>query len=404
MNIKLLIIPISFLCLTISCTSTDEIGSIENKSEYASVTMVIPPIEIIEDDTMTKMTVDLSTKPISYLWDKEDVVGIFPSKGSQIYFSMADGVGTSTVTFDGGGWALKKGSDYFSYFPFIPDFYLDMQAIPLTFVGQNQIGNGDLTSANVGKYCYMAARGKSDENTGNLRFEYERLGIVTRHKVPVDAGTYKSLDIVIDEPLIAYDGTFNSVDVDRKINNARYSDKLSMTFEDLTLENTDEPLVAFMMIPPFNILNKQLTIKLTKSDGTVVSASDFGKDFVLGTAYGINPKLSVYAKNALIDGNGGTAQIVITANNDAEYSVSSDVDWLTLESNPKQGSAVVNVTAGKGLETQRKGHIIVTRNETYKGITITLQDKVEITQDLIGMKVGIGNWNKSEEDYGGSAH
>ena len=367
--------------------------------EYASISMVVPPIEILEDDPLTRMTVDIAASPIAYLWAEKDTVGIFPENGSQIYLSMADGVGTSEVNFDGGGWGLRKNTSYYSYFPFIPDFYIRKNAIPMSFEGQSQKGNADPNVADIGRYCFMAAKGVSDEGTGNLMFEYERLGVLTRYKIPVDAGTYTSLTVKAGSPVIAYKGTFNSMEIDRSIQNAAYSDELSMSLEDMTFA---EPavLVAFMMMPPFDILNKQLTVELTKSDGTVVTSSAFGKNYQLGTAYGSAMHVSVYAKNDLIDGNGGSAQVVINASGSDAYTVSTDVDWLTLGSRPTSGSAVVTVTAGKGTTTQRTGHVIVSEQVSYKGTTITLQNKVLITQEQTGMAIGVGGWGDGENIKG----
>ena len=126
-NMKRIILSLSLLSLVISCTEKVSSGlNIPEKLEegdYRSVTMEIPPVSFDDDDPMTKINLDLNS--LNFLWAAKDSVGIFPDLGSQIYFSMAEGVGQSVATFDGGGWALKKGSSYYSYFPFVADFYID---------------------------------------------------------------------------------------------------------------------------------------------------------------------------------------------------------------------------------------------------------------------------------------
>ena len=47
---------------------------------------------------------------VGFVWEATDTVGIYPDKGSQVYFNIEDGVGTSSVSFTGGGWALKQNS------------------------------------------------------------------------------------------------------------------------------------------------------------------------------------------------------------------------------------------------------------------------------------------------------
>ena len=85
------------------------------------------------------------------------------------------------------------------------------------------------------------------------------------------------------------------------------------------------------------------------------------------------------------------------------YSVKSDVSWLTINNAPTSGNAIVTVTAGKGANKERVGHIIVSEDVTYNGTTITLQNKITVTQDLVGMSMGVGGWEDSGEDYGGAA-
>ena len=59
--------------------------------------------------------------------------------------------------------------------------------------------------------------------------------------------------------------------------------------------------------------------------------------------------------------------------------------------------------AAKGNTRERTGHVIVSESVTYKGTTITLQNKIEVTQDIVGMVVRPRNWDESGEDLGGDA-
>lgn len=397
------------LILLASCSiveDNEELSEIvDNSEEYTKLTMFTTPAEIVEDCSLTRIDVDWGASEINFPWAASDVVGIFPTSGSQLYFSMENGVGTNYVTFDGGGWALIRTADYYSYFPFVPEFYIDKDAIPLTFIGQEQNGNGDPSKAQLGNYCHQVAKGVYNETTNSLDFSYQRLGSLFRFRIPVDAGTYESLLVEVEGNLIAYEGTFKAINIDGKIHNAKYTDSIELTLKNVSFDG-DGTLVAFMMLPPFDYLHKQITFTLTKSDGTIVKASGLGQNFLATKAYGYGPKYTVYAKDALIEGNGETAQVVITAqlNSTDRYSVSTDVDWLTLNSNPTMGSAVIEVSAKDVSETKRSGHVIVSRTQTYQGKTTTLIDKVEITQSpSASLTVGLEDWEKSDIDYGGVA-
>jgi hypothetical protein len=42
----------------------------------------------------------------------------------------------------------------------------------------------------------------------------------------------------------------------------------------------------------------------------------------------------------------------------------------------------------------------VSEDVTYNGTTITLQNKVKITQDINGMSVGVGDWEDGDNIIG----
>ena len=401
---KRVIISLSLLSLIFSCAEkiVPEVQKPEliEQGEYQSVTMVIPPISFDDEEPMTKINLDLGS--LKYLWAEKDSVGIFPDLGSQIYFSMAEGVGQSVATFDGGGWALKKGSSYYSYFPFVADYYIDKEAIPVNFKGQVQDGNGNLASASLGNHCFMVAKGEADEATGNLMFSYERLQMPFMFVISVEAGTYTSLDVCAGDNLIAVSGTMNAISLDKVIHNAVYDDHLTVGLKNVTFTKS-ETLVVTAMLPPFDINGKQLTINLTKSDGTIVTSSVFGKTFALGKAYRNAPNFSVAPSQVDIPGDAGTFDIRITATGSSTYAVTTDVDWLTVSNAPTSGSATVTINATKGSTKERTGHVIVSESVTYKGSTITLQNKIEVTQDIVGMVIRPGDWDDSGEDLGGDA-
>lgn len=403
-SMKKILISLSALSLIFSCVkNTDpevQVQNQNNQEEYQSVTMVIPPIEFDDEAPMTKINLDLSS--LKYLWAEKDSVGIFPDLGSQIYFSMAEGVGQSVATFDGGGWALKKGSSYYSYFPFVADYYIDKEAIPINFNGQMQEGNGNLTSAVLGNHCFMVAKGVADEATGNLMFSYERLQMPFMFVIPVEAGTYTSLDICAGDNVIAVSGTMNAISLDKEIYDAVYDNHLSIDLKNISFTSA-ETLIVTAMLPPFDIYGKQFTFNLKKADGTIVTSSVFGKTYALGKAYRNAPNLSVAPTNVEIPGDEGTFEIRITAGGSNTYSVTTDVDWLTVSNATTSGSATVTINASKGTTKERTGHVIVSESVTYKGTTITLQNKIEVTQDIVGMVVQPGDWDESGEDLGGDA-
>ena len=369
----------------------------EESAEYQSVTMSLPPA-VFDDCPETKNEAILGSS-IQYVWSATDTVGIFPDAGSQIYFSMAGGAGQTSAKFDGGGWALKKGSGYYSYFPFVPDFYIDKSAIPITFIGQKQIGNGDPGRAYLGNYCYMVAKGVSDEATGSLYFNYERVGVLFRMRIPVQAGTYTSLTLRVEGNKLAEKGTIDAVDIDKVIHDASYTDHITLELEDLTMQ-TDGTLVGFLMLPPFNMLGSQVSFDLTKSDGTIVTSSAIGKNFTLGKTYDNAPKFSVSPVSAELDAEGGTVSFQIVASGTSSYTVETDADWLTLISKPTSGTSVISARASANTGKARTAHIIVSEKATTSGVSVTLKNILTVTQHNSGLNIGIADWEDGDDDGG----
>ena len=361
----------------------------------STVQMIIPEMGDF-DGADTKSDANLSSTGVSFVWAEKDTVGIFPEAGSQIYFSMADGVGESSAVFDGGGWALKKSARYFSYFPFVGSFYIDKTAVPLTFEGQSQIGNGSMTQAAVGKYNYMVAEGDYNESTGNLAFSYQFLSSLFRFRIPVDAATYTRMTFSAASECIVESGTFNAMALDCAINDPVYVDCLTLDLKDVELTD-GATFVGFMMIPPFNYLNEQITVSLTKSDGSILTSSVPGKNYRRGTPYDNAPNFSIYPASASLSGAGESTTLKIITSKSTSYEVSTDVDWLTLGSAPSSGSASVTVTASTNPGAPRKGHVIV--SETVNGVT--LRNIMTVSQTINGMDVGVRDW-ETGDDEGGS--
>lgn len=391
------------MLLTVSCSKPEVIVPelpvdpvIPESDEYDSVVMVMAQAGFEDSEMITKNEAVIGDK-VDFVWSVTDSVGIFPDAGSQIYFSMASGAGQKSAAFDGGGWALKKSSTYFSYFPFTPDFYIDKTAIPLTYVGQTQRGNAYEQRADIGKYGYMVAKGVADEASGSLYFNYERLGDLFRVKIPVMEGTYTSLTIRTDSDVLVQSGTYNAVDMDLAINDPVYGDSLTLVFEDMTFDKNGT-LVAFIMMAPFSYENRQLSFELKDSEGNVAVSSVRGKDYERGMTYANAPHISVSPASVYADGGSDSFIFNITASGTHKYEISSDSSWMSFDSNPTSGSAsvVVNVEATPGL--RRIGHIIV--SETVNNVL--LKNVITVSQNVNGLDVGIDDWENDGEDYGGA--
>lgn len=156
---------------------------ISTLDEHLAVTFDAQPIDS-EDGTRSAYVNG------DFQWTANDTVGIYPATGSQIYFSMAAGAGTSRATFDRGGWGFKSNSVYYSYYPFMADFYLNRHKIPVSFEGQVQDGRNN--SEHFGLFDYMYTPG-AQVNNNSLVFSYKHLVCIIEVMATLPAGTYKQI-------------------------------------------------------------------------------------------------------------------------------------------------------------------------------------------------------------------
>ena len=218
---------------------------------------------------------------VSFAWEENDMIGIYPNKGSQIYFTIEDGAGSSSATFDGGGWALKQNASYVSYYPFVADFFLSRDEIPVSFAGQKQIGT---TSPFVGARYFLATEPTSSEN-GVLRFSYKTLNTIINVNATLPAGTYTKMSLTTEDPLFVEEGTY-SLD-DRVIIGTKFTNTLEIDLKDLVL-TTDGTIPIYIMSAPVDLKEKEVTVRIISSEGQHFECvKKPSKTYEAGTRYGL---------------------------------------------------------------------------------------------------------------------
>ena len=211
-----------------------------------------------EISTRTSVVPNESYTVFDFIWSAKDTVGIYPDAGSQVFFTMENGAGASSATFDGGAWTCKDGYVYRSYYPFIGDIYLDKTKIPVSFLGQKQVGNAN--SDHFQKYDYMYTAAATKES-GFLNFTYKHLGTVVLPWVELPAGHYTGLTLSLDEALFVTEGEYDLTAASPAIVGKKYSDSMSIEL-DITLTSPDI-LKVYVPLAPMDMSGKTLTITIT---------------------------------------------------------------------------------------------------------------------------------------------
>ena len=233
------------------------------------------------DDLETRASAVPNGSGVSFAWEENDMIGIYPNKGSQIYFTIEDGAGSSSATFDGGGWALKQNASYVSYYPFVADFFLSRNEIPVSFAGQKQVG---MESPFNGARYFLATEPTSSEN-GVLRFSYSTLNTIINVNATLPAGTYTKMSLTTEEPLFVEEGTY-SLD-DRTIVGTKFTNTLEIELEDVILTE-DGTIPIYIMSAPVDLKDKEVTVMVFSSDGNEYGCiKKPSKAYEAGTRYGL---------------------------------------------------------------------------------------------------------------------
>lgn len=270
-----------------ACTS-----DLENVTEETG--KIIFKAEDFKYANQTRTSFDITDEGAKFTWSEKDTVGIFPDQGSQVYFSMAAGSGTNTASFDGGGWALRSSSTYAAYYPFKGDIYLDKKAIPVSYVGQKQVGNN--STAHLGAYDYMAAVASTPEN-GNVDFNFKHLGCLVQLNIPLeDACTVTSIILQTEDKSFVTKGCLDLTS-SAGINNLKYSDVFNLSVEGMSFSEVNQKATVYFMMAPSDLTDKKVIVQIyTKEENLPLYYNFIGKNFKAGTAYALNA-----TPNAIID-------------------------------------------------------------------------------------------------------
>lgn len=265
------------LCLAVCCTK--ESVEFNNDEQVRAIFC----IDQIKEGPDSKTIIDGE----NFVWEASDTVGIYPNTGSQIFFAMTNGAGTNTAVFDGGGWAFKSGSTYYSYLPFIPDFYLDRKLIPVTFSGQRQDGhNGTSGKMHIGNYDYMYADPATVKN-GAISFSYHHLVAFIYCRATLGPGTYKQLTITAPSDIFTIDGYFDLTAEKPEIISSKKDKELSIVLDNITLTEATTFDIN-LTTAPVNLSGKKVVVSvLNENKEQFDCEKEIKREYSAGNRYGL---------------------------------------------------------------------------------------------------------------------
>lgn len=251
---------ITGILLSSGCSKRDS-----TQQEVKTVSFSLAPLVVsnIDDFADTKTGIVEGDNTFVFIWAAKDTVGIYPDRGSQVYFEIAAGAGSSQAEFDGGGWAFKASSVYYSYYPFVGDIYLDRNRIPVDYTKQMQPSKMSTDHLGVADFAYTDA---TSATSGSLDFQYRHLSSFVRLRLTnLPAGTYTKLILRTTSEILTQKGYYDLLDSDPTIESTVLTDELSMVLDDFEVAENEEVLV-YMALAPINLQGQAITVGVLDSE------------------------------------------------------------------------------------------------------------------------------------------
>jgi len=264
-----------------------------NQAENSS-TCVLMAKDFQWESSKSRSSLTVDGGIAKFSWTPGDRVGILPDVGAQVFFEIpqpTEGDEPLTdeerrkATFDGGAWALKATSDYAAYYPFIKDYDLDREKVPVDYMGQKQTG---ITTSHLGAYDYLGAHIMTTNASGGVNFSFDHVGalVLLRFNVPEAGTTLKNVTMSTDGVTFTtkgtYDLTVNGTFVITPANEGGTSSSLNVEVDYTTTVDNEEVTVYFMAAP-VNLSDKKVDVTVAYGEGEdVLSFEADGKNLLAG--------------------------------------------------------------------------------------------------------------------------
>ncbi|MBO7111443.1 MAG: leucine-rich repeat protein [Bacteroidaceae bacterium] len=260
----------------------------DEKIVYQSTTVnsiMVKGEDFVDGEVGTRASYLVDGTGFHFSWTLGDTVGIYPVGGDQVAFPISSGDGGQTAQFDGGAWALRSSYSYAAYYPFSSDNYKTKEtAIPVSFLGQVQNGNGLLTG--MDRYDYQAAVATKPDAGGNVNIALKHLGCFVRFQLTIPVSdTYKSIELKSSKTPFITSGIIDLTSDTISIKPISTSQTISIDLNNTSTTTEDSVLVVYAMFAPIDLSNCQISVIATGSDNKKYASFLSGKNMEAGKAY-----------------------------------------------------------------------------------------------------------------------
>lgn len=255
--------------LSLTSCIPENLVNLNDVEDVESVTVIAPsPIQFepMTGSAMTKGTSVEDGNTLLFSWAVGDTLGIFPNKGNQVEFPITAVQGTTSATFDGGGWALRNNASYAAYYPFsVWNYHRDNETILLDYSGQVQDGNGSF--AHLSAYDFLASNKTTPQNSV-VTFQMERQGSILYIDIVVpEPETITALTISCDEAIFVEKAALDISGNTPAITPVEMSKTLTLFFKNTVTTAKNETVRAYMAVQPVDFSDKTVMATLVTDRG-----------------------------------------------------------------------------------------------------------------------------------------
>lgn len=243
------------------------------------VVMQVADIPYAEGATRSSMAVDASG--LTFTWSDGDKTGVYSSIDGFALFNLTSGAGTSSATFDGGGFTLTDGATYYSFFPYAAAA-TDKTVVPVDFTGQTLTQDDDMVSPMAKDYLYASA--VADE--GSALFNYSHIGSFVRTKLTMPASTsVESVDFIPMYAELTQQGTVDVTVAGNPLTATVTSPKMTLALSGVDVPSSGELTLWGAMAPQDLSTTTEAVAIVAHSGANIYSARVAGKNLQAGKAY-----------------------------------------------------------------------------------------------------------------------
>ena len=242
----------------------------EQDGEVRTINVVGPESIVFEPVTVmsqTKATIVEDGSALKFNWVIGDTLGIFPNKGNQVEFPISATEGSTSASFDGGGWSLRNNASYAAYYPFsVWNYHRDNETILLDYSGQVQDGNGSY--AHLSAYDFLASVQTTPLN-GSVTFNMERQGSILYIDIVVpEPETITSLTVSCDEAIFVEKASLDISGSSPVVTPLETVETLTLSFTNTATTSANETVRAYMAVQPLDFSDKVVTATLVTESGS----------------------------------------------------------------------------------------------------------------------------------------